>query len=267
VHSTHRTRLSLHQRLPFDGRTLAVWTTAAAGAACVAAGALLAVVPANGKADIGVVPVAAGAAASRTGDASSASDAEAPDPSDGAAPDLSDGAAVAAAGAAVRASDAGGVAVQAPAASVQAGVVPVSIQLPARGVDAPIVPTATGSDGALAIPDPPSTIGWWSPGALAGAASGTTVLVGHVDSAAAGPGTFAVLRQVAVGERVELRGADGRTLAYRVVARRQLGKADLPADLFAHRGPPRLVLITCGGRFDRTTGHYADNVIVYTEPV
>jgi hypothetical protein len=161
-----------------------------------------------------------------------------------------------------------------PAAAVPAavpnadgGTVPVAVALPDRSVSAPVVPTGTTPDGALVVPDPPTTVGWWSPGALAGATSGTTVLAGHVDSAAAGLGTFAVLRQVGVGERVELRGADGRTLAYRVVARRQLEKAELPADLFAHGGPPRLVLITCGGRFDRTTRHYTDNVIVYTEPV
>jgi len=147
------------------------------------------------------------------------------------------------------------------------GTVPVAVALPDRSVSAPVVPTGTTPDGALDVPDPPTTVGWWSPGALAGATSGTTVLAGHVDSAAAGLGAFAVLRQVGVGERVELRGADGRTLAYRVVARRQLEKAELPADLFAHGGPPRLVLITCGGRFDRTTRHYTDNVIVYTEPV
>ena len=54
-------------------------------------------------------------------------------------------------------------------------------------------------------------------------------------------------------------------MAYRVTARRELGKAALPADLFATDGPPRLVLVTCGGRFDRTTRHYTDNVIVYAE--
>jgi hypothetical protein len=146
------------------------------------------------------------------------------------------------------------------------GTVPLSLTLPARGVTAPVVPVATGPDGALVIPDPPTTVGWWAPGALAGASTGTTVLAGHVDSAAAGLGTFAVLRDVAVGDRVVLRGADGRAPAYRVTARRRLGKAALPADLFATDGPPRLVLITCGGRFDRTTRHYTDNVIVYAEP-
>ena len=150
--------------------------------------------------------------------------------------------------------------------AVAAGTVPVAVELPGRGVGAPVVPTATGPDGALAVPDPPSTVGWWSPGALAGAASGTTVLVGHVDSAAAGLGVFAVLRDVAVGERVLLRGADGRLLGYRVTGRRQAGKAALPADLFAPGGPPRLALVTCGGRFDRATRHYTDNVVVYAVP-
>ena len=145
-----------------------------------------------------------------------------------------------------------------------AGTVPVSVTLP--GATAPVVPVATGSDGALVIPDPPTTVGWWAPGALAGASTGTTVLVGHVDSAAAGLGTFALLRDLAVGDRVVLTGADGRAPAYRVTARRLLGKAALPADLFAGGGPPRLVLITCGGGFDRTTRHYTDNVIVYAEP-
>jgi hypothetical protein len=150
------------------------------------------------------------------------------------------------------------------AASPAAGMVPVSVTL--AGATAAVVPVATGPDGALVIPDPPTTVGWWAPGALAGAASGTTVLAGHVDAAAAGRGTFAVLRDLAVGDRVVLTGADGRAPAYRVTARSRLDKAALPADLFATGGPPRLVLITCGGRFDRTTRHYTDNVIVYAEP-
>lgn len=149
---------------------------------------------------------------------------------------------------------------------VSRGTVPVAVELPDQGVRAPIVATATGLDGGLAVPDPPSTVGWWSPGALAGAASGTTVLVGHVDSAASGLGVFAVLRDVDVGERVLLRGADGRRFAYHVIGRRQAGKAELPADLFAPGGPPRLALVTCGGRFDRATRHYTDNVVVYAVP-
>jgi hypothetical protein len=147
-----------------------------------------------------------------------------------------------------------------------AGSVPVALALPGRGVTAPVVAVATDPTGALVIPEPPSTVGWWSPSALAGGAAGTTVLAGHVDSAAAGIGALAVLREVAVGEEVVLRGADGRVVSYRVVARRQYAKADLPPEVFAVGGPPRLVLITCGGRFDRATRHYVDNVVVHAVP-
>ena len=222
-----------------------MWGTASGGVACLVLGVLLALGLLGRGTDAGVVPAAVQASA------------EASAPGDGRA---------ASAGAAGP-----GVARAVPTAPTAAdtaapGTVPVAIELPGHGAGAPVVPTATGPDGAVTVPDPPSTVGWWSPGALAGAASGTTVLVGHVDSAASGLGVFAVLRDVAVGERVLLRGADGRLLTYQVTGRRQAGKAALPADLFAPGGPPRLALVTCGGRFDRATRHYTDNVVVYAIP-
>ena len=222
---------------------------AGVGVACVAAGVLLAVDPA-GPADVGVVPVAVTDVPAAVTDVPAAVTDE-PGPTSAVVVPQSRMSAAPA---------------SRPDPRPTPGTVPIGVALPDRGVSAPVVPTGTDAEGALVIPDPPTTVGWWAPGALAGASTGTTVLAGHVDSAVAGLGTFAVLREVGVGERVVLRGADGRALAYRVVARRQLGKAALPADLFVHDGPPRLVLITCGGRFDATIRHYTDNVIVYAEP-
>lgn len=47
-----------------------------------------------------------------------------------------------------------------------------------------------------------------------------------------------------------------------------LPKSALPVeDLFSRAGTDRLVLITCGGEFDRTTGRYADNVVAIATPV
>jgi hypothetical protein len=148
-----------------------------------------------------------------------------------------------------------------------AGTVPVRLELPARGTGAPVVPVGTGPDGALVVPDPPQTVGWWAPGALAGSGTGTVVVVGHVDSRVAGLGMLAVLPKLAVGEPVALTGDDGRTVRYRVVARREFGKAALPAETFARTGLPRLVLVTCGGRFDPGTRSYEDNIVVYAEPI
>jgi hypothetical protein len=157
---------------------------------------------------------------------------------------------------------------EAPAPSVRpAGTSPVELALPAQNVRAPVVAVPTGPEGELHVPDQPSTVGWWSPSALAGSGTGTTVLAGHVDSFVGGWGALAVLRHVAAGEEVVLRGADGRVVGYRVTARRQYAKTELPPEVFAAGGPPRLVLITCGGPFDRRTRHYADNVVVFAEPV
>jgi hypothetical protein len=146
------------------------------------------------------------------------------------------------------------------------GSTPTRISFPAQGVDAPVVPVATSAAGSLDLPDDPRTIGWWVGGAAPGAAAGNVVLAGHVDSHRLGIGTFAVLRSLDVGDSVVVTDALDGAHPYRVVARRQLSKADLPAELFDQRGVPGLVLITCGGRFDPHTRHYDDNVIVVAEP-
>ena len=153
------------------------------------------------------------------------------------------------------------------AADRRAGAVPTAVRLPAADVLAPVVPVGVQPDGLLAVPDPPRTVGWWRDGALPGAPTGTAVLVGHVDSASAGIGAFAALWHAAVGDPVLLTAADGSVLRYQVQARRSYPKQGLPADVFDRAGPPRLVLITCGGVFDAATRHYTDNVVVYATPV
>jgi Sortase domain len=144
---------------------------------------------------------------------------------------------------------------------------PTRLRVPRLGVDAPVVPTTVQPDGLLAVPGDVDTIGWWSAGAAAAAPSGTVVLVGHVDSARQGPGAFFGLRTLEPGDRVILSSADDRTAAYTVAARRQYLKSALPTGhAFDQDTTPRLVLVTCGGSFDRATRHYSDNIVVYAVP-
>jgi hypothetical protein len=153
----------------------------------------------------------------------------------------------------------------APAPPPTTWAAPTAIVL--RGVTSPVVAVRTEEDGRLEVPDPVTTVGWWSPSALIGASTGTTVLAGHVDSRLAGLGAFAVLRDLRPGETVEVRDIEGRTLPYSVVARQEYGKAQLPVqELFATGGPHRLVLVTCGGDFDPATRSYADNLVVIAVP-
>src|SRR4051794_31484489 len=59
---------------------------------------------------------------------------------------------------------------------------PAGLSIPERHVTAPVVPVDVDADGAVGVPDPPTTVGWWSAGARPGEAAGTVVIVGHIDS-------------------------------------------------------------------------------------
>ncbi|WP_111765761.1 class F sortase [Nakamurella deserti] len=144
---------------------------------------------------------------------------------------------------------------------------PVEVRLDRLAVSAPI-DEVFAVDGTLQVPEDPRRVGWWAASAWVGAAAGTTVLDGHVDSASAGVGFFVHLRDLVEGDLVTVTTASGRTVAYAVTARQTFPKsAPLPAALFDRSGPPTLVLVTCGGPFDRDRGSYEDNVAVTAVPV
>jgi sortase (surface protein transpeptidase) len=137
----------------------------------------------------------------------------------------------------------------------------VSIEIPAVGVDAPVVPVRLLADRTMEVPAVDQA-GWYEPGPRPGEA-GPAVIVGHVDSRR-GPAVFFRLRELRPGDRivVGLDGGAARSFLVERVERRP--KEDLPVGRIWNRTDrPVLRLITCGGGFDRGTGHYRDNVIVY----
>ena len=82
-----------------------------------------------------------------------------------------------------------------------------------------------------------------------------------------GLGALYALYNLGPGDPVTVTTTRGAQITYRVFARRTyLKSVGLPAALFATSGPPRLVLITCGGAFDYATRHYDSNVVVLASP-
>jgi hypothetical protein len=144
---------------------------------------------------------------------------------------------------------------------------PVRVDLPALGVRAVVLPVHA-LNGVLGVPADPQQLGWWADGAMVGAGTGTVVIDGHVDSAATGAGALFHLTDLRAGAAVRVTTTSGQVQRYVVIARRTyLKHQGLPADLFRTDGPPRLVLITCGGPFDATARSYLDNVVVFAVPV
>jgi hypothetical protein len=144
---------------------------------------------------------------------------------------------------------------------------PVRVRIDRLHVAAIVVPTGVDATGAFAVPAGVDTVGWYRFGPGLGAPAGSMVIAGHVDSATQGAGAFAPLRHLRPGDRVEVTGSDGRDAVFTVVGREEHAKSTIDLDrYFATTGAPRLTLITCGGPFNRTTGHYRDNIVVTAVP-
>lgn len=144
---------------------------------------------------------------------------------------------------------------------------PLAVVLVDEGLSAEVMAVGVNPGGDLQLPEDPAVVGWWAAGAVPGASAGNIVLAGHIDSAERGVGVFAALLRAEADDAVEVTTTDGTVHRYRVVARQSYPKASLPTELFDQGAPPGLVLVTCGGEFDRRRGHYEDNVVVYAEPV
>jgi hypothetical protein len=144
---------------------------------------------------------------------------------------------------------------------------PVAVHIRSLGLDAPTVPVGVvpGST-LLEAPADAATLGWYEHGPAPGEA-GSSVIAGHVDHNGR-RGAFFGLSRLDPGAEVTVDYQDGSSRAWRVVARRQYAKSDLPIEtLFARSGDPTLALVTCGGLYDASKRSYRDNVVVFAVPV
>ena len=142
---------------------------------------------------------------------------------------------------------------------------PVAVRIPAHDVVSRVVPVGVDQGtGELSVPADPAQVGWYQFGATPGGA-GAAVLAGHVDWKGR-PGAFIHLDEVQPGERIEVDLGDGTSHTFVVAETHLILKTELPPDLFARTGPSKLVLITCGGEFDRSVRRYKQNVVVVATP-
>lgn len=149
----------------------------------------------------------------------------------------------------------------------RAAVPPVRVQVPQVGVDMEVVPVGVESGGFMELPVDPAVAGWYRFGPDPSSPAGNTVVSAHVDAPGYDIGPFSRLRDLGQGSEVIVRSADGTESRYTVNSVTYYAKQQLPTqEIFGRAGPKALVLITCGGEFDQTTGHYADNVVVVASP-
>lgn len=155
----------------------------------------------------------------------------------------------------------------APAVPARSGFVPQRLLVESLDIDAALTSTVVDAARALVPPEDPAQLAWWR-GVRPGKGAGSVVVAGHLDARRYGQGPLARLVRLEPGDRAVLTGADGATAHYVLRGVTTIDKNALPAaELFGTDGLERLVLVTCGGTYDRARRSWDSNVVAVLDPV
>jgi sortase (surface protein transpeptidase) len=144
----------------------------------------------------------------------------------------------------------------------QATPAPVRIEIPRIHVASDLDRLGRAPDKTVQVPSRWEVAGWYARGTRPGD-PGSAVILGHVDSKR-GPAVFFRLRELRRGDAIDVIRADGSSVRFAVERTEQYDKRRFPTDaVYYPTLTPALRLVTCGGEFDATAGHYRSNVIVF----
>ena len=128
-------------------------------------------------------------------------------------------------------------------------LIPVRLVVPAIEINASVESVGIRSDSDLATPTqhPWEDAGWYDMGPLPGE-RGSAVIDGHLDRPGGYPAVFWRLRDIQVGDDVQVIGSAGKAVHFRVtrIAYYRADQAPLQ-DIFGNLGGRYLNLITCAG--------------------
>jgi sortase (surface protein transpeptidase) len=129
------------------------------------------------------------------------------------------------------------------------------------GVNAPVLGVGVDKSGAMGVTNESYDVGWYKLGPSPGDA-GDAVIDGHLDWYDTSRAVFFYLKNVKVGDDVEVQRLDGVSHHFKVTLVQSVAYNATVPGLFSPTGPARLSLITCGGQWDVRKGEYLQRVIV-----
>jgi Sortase domain len=146
--------------------------------------------------------------------------------------------------------------------SYQPTPLPVRVTIPSIGVASSLDRLGRAPDKTVQVPSQWELAGWYALGPRPGD-PGSAVILGHVDSKR-GPAVFFRLRQLRRGDAITITRTDGSSVRFVVQRTQQYPKDRFPTDdVYYPTLTPALRLVTWGGDFDATAGHYRSNLIVF----
>ena len=143
---------------------------------------------------------------------------------------------------------------------------PKLIIMPTIGAEGFIQKVGTDQNKQVAVPNNIHLAGWFTDSVRPGD-KGLSILDGHVDGVNTKEGVFGRIAKLAVNDLFGIELGDGKKLSYKVIAVASIDENKAAAVLFSQN--PKIVsqlnMITCGGKFNRTTHSYDKRVIVSAE--
>jgi len=146
---------------------------------------------------------------------------------------------------------------------------PASLSIPDLGIETEVVRTWMDGGASIVVPEDVLLTGWFDGSRRLDARYGSTVIVGHRDSATQGTGALYAIEELPLGAPLTVTDRSGGAHNFTVESVELIDKSALSQEaprIFTHRGPYRLVLITCGGAFDESARSYLSNVVITALP-
>jgi sortase (surface protein transpeptidase) len=143
--------------------------------------------------------------------------------------------------------------------------VPSKISIPAINVASSFIQVGKDSRNKVEVPtgNDFEKAAWYkysvTPGEI-----GSSVVLGHVDSAFTGPSIFFNLGALKPNDVIIIDRADGSTVKFEVDSIKEYSKDVFPTDeVYGDTTESTLKLVTCSGAFDRASGDYQNNLVVF----
>jgi LPXTG-site transpeptidase (sortase) family protein len=141
--------------------------------------------------------------------------------------------------------------------------------IPKFGVDAPIQIKGIDANNQMESPDGPANVAWYDFSAAPGNI-GNGVYSGHVDYINYGPAVFWHIRELSMGDEIQVRLISGTVYKYRVIGSEDISANPTQEQLASVLGQTEneiITMITCTGAFNYATHEYDQRHIVRAERV
>ncbi len=142
---------------------------------------------------------------------------------------------------------------------------PERLIIPSLTIDAKIQYVGISKKGTMAVPTNYTDVGWYRYGTRPGA-KGNAVIDGHVDNGFGLAGVFKNLKNIAIGDEIDVKSTDGTLYKFLVTAISHYPyNGATPPDLFSSSNAMRLNLITCTGTWVQSAKTYTERLIITAE--